>query len=61
MSTFAKRNETTVTTTTIGAAIAVVLVWVASQFYTVTAVDASLLVGAFTTIFNYFVPAKGGK
>lgn len=58
MSTFSKKNETTVTTTTIGAAIAVVLVWVGSQFVNLTAVDASVLVGAFTTIFNYFIPVK---
>ena len=58
MSTFSKKNETTVTTTTIGAAIAVVLVWVGSQLVNLTAVDASVLVGAFTTIFNYFIPVK---
>lgn len=58
MSTFAKKNETTVTTHTIGSAIAVILIWVASQFVKIDAVDASLLVGAFTIVFNYFIPAK---
>ena len=56
--TFSKKNETTVVTTTIGSAIAVVAIWIASQFIEITAVDASLLVGAFSTIFNYFVPSK---
>lgn len=58
-STFSKKNETTVVTTGIGSAIAIILIWTASQFLPLTATDASILVGAFTVIFNYFIPKKG--
>ena len=51
-------TETTVASTTIGGAIAVVLVFILDKtgLFVLNATEAGLLVGAFTTIFNYFVP-----
>lgn len=55
----AKGNQTTVATTTIGAAIATVLVALISRFAVdLGAETGATLVAGFTVIFNYFVPAK---
>jgi len=52
-------NQTTVGTTTIGGAIAIVLVVVANQFGANLSSEATaMLVGAFTAIFNYVIPSK---
>ncbi|MCP4392870.1 MAG: hypothetical protein GY804_01150 [Alphaproteobacteria bacterium] len=52
-------NKTSVVTTGIGSAIAVILIFVIGEFaITLTAEKTALLVGAFTVIFNYFIPAK---
>lgn len=52
-------NQTTVANTTIGGAIAIVLVTLANRFGAdLDAMSASMLVGGFTVIFNYFIPAR---
>ena len=51
-------NQTTVGKTSIGGAIAVILVFAVGKFgVALSAEEAALIVGAFTTVFNWVIPA----
>ena len=52
-------NKTTAATTSIGAAVAVVLIFIAQKTgLEMSPVDASVLTGAFAFLVNWFIPSK---
>ena len=51
-------NQTTVKTTTLGGAIAVLIVAILGQFVTLDPTISGSIVAALTIIINYFVPVK---
>jgi len=52
---FSVSNETSVKSTGIGSALAILTVFILAKFMEITAIDASIIVGSLTTIFNFVI------